>query len=199
MAKYKINEAAHILGVDRVILYDKLISFSNDFKPYVTKVGGITYLEEDGLNVMKNLLTNTHETHDQGQPKWRFNHGEIEHRVRMFKGNDDLQGSQSTPRMESSPTNQQESSDEIIVEFNDKIAEINALKSSIVEKRNELIQLDGDIKRRSDAINSYHALMTEDIEWLWSMEEKIVNHIEMNGVGEDKSTARDSIFNFISR
>lgn len=53
---YKIGEVANMLNVEKVVIFEKLISKSKEIEPYITKEKGITYFTEFGVTVMDALI-----------------------------------------------------------------------------------------------------------------------------------------------
>lgn len=59
---YKVKEAADVLGVTRVEIFEIMVSQRELFEPYVSKKNSITYISEDGLNLLKQILASNAET-----------------------------------------------------------------------------------------------------------------------------------------
>lgn len=53
---YKVKEAADLLGVTRVDVFEILLSQRELFEPYVDKSNSITYISEEGLELLRQML-----------------------------------------------------------------------------------------------------------------------------------------------
>lgn len=53
---YKVKEAADVLGVKRVDIFEILLSRREIFEPYVEKNNSITYISEEGLELLRQML-----------------------------------------------------------------------------------------------------------------------------------------------
>lgn len=57
---YKVSEVADIIGVEKVEIFEKMISHKSILDPSIFKRDGITYFDERGLEILKTLFhTNT--------------------------------------------------------------------------------------------------------------------------------------------
>lgn len=143
---YKIGEVANMLNVEKVVIFEKLISKSKEIEPYITKEKGITYFTEFGVTVMDALI--------YGRPIPSEPNEE-----------DDLEIE------ESSEVNDEEFiSDDDIKNINDERARI---KKEIMNCRNKLIDLDGQHKQLDDALRHYQNMIKEDIDWIRIAEGKV--------------------------
>lgn len=53
---YKVKDAADQLGVSRVEIFEILLSRREEFNPYVVKNNSITYITDEGLEILKKVL-----------------------------------------------------------------------------------------------------------------------------------------------
>lgn len=50
---YKVAEAAQILGVSRVSIYNKVNQLKSELKPFTKKIKGVLAINEDGIELLK--------------------------------------------------------------------------------------------------------------------------------------------------
>lgn len=184
---YKIQEVAQKLGVDRVILYDKLIGNSDEMSHFIKKTNGITYISESGVEYLSKMILHTYgNNHVKSDPVWRINSVGIKERVDMFStlpetDNQLVDAQKNIKRVTDGLVND----DLVTDDRNDFTEEIEELKNRISTKRNAIVQMDGELKRMNDALNSYHGILTDDMEWLWDIEEKILEKAMSRGTDDD--------------
>lgn len=53
---YKISEAADLIGVEKVDIFEKMITHKSILDPSIKKVDGVTYFEERGIGILKTLF-----------------------------------------------------------------------------------------------------------------------------------------------
>ena len=53
---YKVKEAADVLGVTRVEIFEIMVSQRELFEPYTSKSNSITYISEEGLSLLRQML-----------------------------------------------------------------------------------------------------------------------------------------------
>jgi len=56
MPLYRVIEAAHLLGVSKVTIYKKISHFKKELKPYIHKKRNITYIDEAGIQIIRDSL-----------------------------------------------------------------------------------------------------------------------------------------------
>lgn len=57
---YKVSDAADIIGVEKVEIFEKMITHKALLDPNISKQEGVTYFDERGLEILKTLFhTNT--------------------------------------------------------------------------------------------------------------------------------------------
>ena len=52
----KVIEVANLLGVSKVTIYKKIEKMKKEMKPYIHKKRNITYIDEDGIELIRNSL-----------------------------------------------------------------------------------------------------------------------------------------------
>lgn len=53
---YRVIEAANMLGVSKVTIYKKISLFKKELKPYIHKKRNITFIDEEGVQIIKDSL-----------------------------------------------------------------------------------------------------------------------------------------------
>ncbi|GAU75778.1 hypothetical protein [Fusibacter sp. 3D3] len=53
---YKVSEAADIIGVEKVEIFEKMITHKALLDPNISKQDGVTYFDERGLEILKTLF-----------------------------------------------------------------------------------------------------------------------------------------------
>lgn len=62
---YKVSEAADIIGVEKVEIFEKMITHKALLDPNISKQDGVTYFDERGLEILKTLFhTNLEQNQD---------------------------------------------------------------------------------------------------------------------------------------
>jgi GTPase involved in cell partitioning and DNA repair len=56
MVYYKVAEVAEMLKVSKVTIYEKLKTFKKELKPYLKLKGNATYIEVQGVDIIKSSL-----------------------------------------------------------------------------------------------------------------------------------------------
>ena len=53
---YRVIEVANMLGVSKVTIYKKISLFKKELKPYIHKKRNITFIDEDGVKIIRDSL-----------------------------------------------------------------------------------------------------------------------------------------------
>lgn len=56
MPLYRVIEVANMLGVSKVTIYKKISLFKKDLKPYLHKKRNITFIDEEGVKIIRESL-----------------------------------------------------------------------------------------------------------------------------------------------
>lgn len=152
---YKIGEVANMLNVEKVVIFEKLISKSKEIEPYITKEKGITYFSDFGVQVMNALI--------YGLP--------IPEEV--VEAPEIISDESST----SVETDDDLISDEDIRSINE---ERTRIKNEIMACRNKLMELDGQHKQVDEAIRHYQNQIKEDTDWIRIAESKLIYRNQHN-------------------
>lgn len=62
---YKISEAAELIGVEKVEIFEKMITHKAILDPNIKKIEGVTYFEEHGIAILKTLFFGTQNGEDK--------------------------------------------------------------------------------------------------------------------------------------
>lgn len=152
---YKIGEVANMLNVEKVVIFEKLISKSKDIEPYITKEKGITYFSDFGVEVMNALI------YGLPIPEEMVETAEV------------ISDDSST----SVETDDDLISDEDIRSINE---ERKRIKNEIMACRNKLLELDGQHKQVDEAIRHYQDQIKEDTDWIRIAESKLIYRNQHN-------------------
>lgn len=57
---YRVIEVANLLGVSKVTIYKKISLFKKELKPYIHKKRNITFIDEEGVRIIKDSLVANH-------------------------------------------------------------------------------------------------------------------------------------------
>lgn len=148
---YKISEVANMLNVEKVVIFEKLISKSKELEPYITKEKGITYFTDFGVEVINALI--------DGRPIPSQPVDIVE---------DVNQETESVYEEEFI-------SDDDIRSINEERARI---KKEIMNHRNKLMDLDGQHKQLDEALRHYQNMLKEDLAWIRIAEGKVTYRVE---------------------
>jgi hypothetical protein len=155
---YKISEVANMLNVEKVLIFEKLISKTKEIEPYITKEKGITYFSDFGVQVMNALI---------------YGHPIPEEPINQLEGTEEeTEDIFDTDVVEDDLIN-----DEDIKSINEERMRI---KNEIMACRNKLMELDGQHKQVDDAIRHYQEQIKEDTDWIRIAEGKLIYRTQHN-------------------
>ena len=63
----KVIEVAKLLGVSKVTIYKKMEIFKKDLKPHIHTIKKITYLDEEGIEIIKKSLIENNVIQDENE------------------------------------------------------------------------------------------------------------------------------------
>lgn len=84
---YKVSDAADIIGVEKVEIFEKMITHKALLDPNISKQEGVTYFDERGLEILKTLF-HTSTEHNQSV-KNEEHEGSKEHKPNKIKSRQD--------------------------------------------------------------------------------------------------------------
>ena len=151
---YKIGEVANMLNVEKVIIFEKLISKAKEIEPYITKEKGITYFSDFAVEVMNALIYGGPMPKEQIEVEPEDSDQVSEHlgaEENDYISNDDIKN------------------------INDERARI---KKEIMACRNKLIELDGQHKQIDEIIQHYHSMLKEDMDYIRIAENKLTYRMD---------------------
>lgn len=62
---YRVSEIAELMGLSKVSVYNRINHNKDRLKPYISKDKGVTYINDKGFTVLKELFTDFTEEPDQ--------------------------------------------------------------------------------------------------------------------------------------
>lgn len=183
---YKVKDAADQLGVTRVEVFEVLLSQREQFEPYVVKKNSITYISEDGMNLLREhfglevisvIKTPIEAEKASVEADVVINHPPKEEAASGY----DSEWLKLPESKEFTPI---ETEDESIGKWLSEIQEddelglaldmkLKELRTQVTSMRNKLLVLDSEVKRKDEAIKHYHEIMKDDIQWLEDLERKL--------------------------
>jgi len=158
---YKIGEVANLLNVEKVVIFEKLISKSKDIEAHIVKEKGITYFTDFGVEVMNALI--------YGLPIPEETKKELI--LESTVATEDLKDELDEDYISS----------EDIKRINEERARI---KKEIMVCRNNLIAIDGQHVQLDEALKHYQEMIKEDLDWIRIAEGKLtyrLNHLDAKG------------------
>jgi len=199
---YKVSEVAELLGVSKVEVFEKLISYSDELKPYVRKQKGVTFIDESGVGLLRKLILG-----NQVQMEDVIEAGESQAEVVSANVQPSLDSIEHVEEaMDPNPENG--SDDSVVAELEvtveeyhkpfeidvevtaelpserDTTLDFESTITAIVERRSELHEkimdlkiklnsVDQELRKKDSAIVHYQSLLKDDIEWITEAEQKI--------------------------
>lgn len=216
---YKVKEAADVLGVTRVEIFEIMVSQRELFEPYTSKSNSITYISEEGLALLRQMLKRDvpfmNEPVSQAAVSEADAYGtEIIEREEDLETDyldaeatledaEDFEDSLSeTFQTKTDPLEDIEAADDLIgqwlreIQVEDEAADqqdemLRQMRTQVTQMRNKILSLDSEIRRKDDAIRHYHEIMKDDVRWLEDLERK-VQLIVKHGLLEKSEAEVDS-------
>lgn len=185
---YKVKDAADQLGVTRVEVFEVLLSQRDQYEPFVVKKNSITYISEEGLNLLRvhfGLEPEKIESEEAVNEQINTDHSTLEGDASEVLLTDSTLGEdQWTSLPESKEFTPIEVEDESIGRWLSEIqaddaqslnldGRLRELRTQVTNMRNKLLVLDSEIKRKDEALKHYHEIMKDDIQWLEDLERKL--------------------------
>lgn len=221
---YKVKEAADVLGVTRVEIFEIMLSQREIFEPFVEKNNSITYISEEGLKLLRVMLESDLKPQKDSTESFEPVLAEMpiqvdalieEPHLSIIEAEEPEVDEQMT--MSVRPPREIEEEDDLIgqwlkdIQDEDAQADIHDsklkdLRGQVTLLRNKILSLDSEIKRKDEAIKHYHEIMKDDIRWLEDLERKtqlIVKH-ELVELGSSKAEIseeedKSNFFKFFKR
>lgn len=218
---YKVKDAADQLGVTRVEVFEVLLSQRDQYEPYVVKKNSITYISEEGLNLLREhfglkvIKLKELPTEDNVQVK-EVVLDELETSITVVEPENEHFWTNPPESKEFTPL---ETDDESIGRWLNEIqsdselsfsldSKLKDLRTQVTGMRNKLLVLDSEIKRKDEALKHYHEIMKDDIQWLEDLERKLhialkfqvtKQHMATIEEGTEEDDEKNNFFKFFKR
>lgn len=146
---YKVIEVSKILGVSKVTIYKKIDIFKKELKPYMHKKKNITYIDDAGVNIIRDSLIDNNVIVDVN-----VNNEEISKLKYLINEKNNTINLQFTNIIESEYL--VNSDLDIMIEF---------LENQIRLKKNQIVSLDKSLKtfKKINKVNKDRINYLEDI------------------------------------
>lgn len=146
---YKVSEAAEIIGVEKVDIFEKMITHKSLLDAMIKKQDGVTYFDERAIDVLKTLFFGGQVSNSQ------------------MESNDDL-GEVNEPK-----------NDIKVVKMKSKFEKDREILYDKIEiLKNELFNLDTELEMKDEMIHKYQRKMIEDMEQINKLQYTIMKQIE---------------------
>lgn len=156
---FKVSEVAEMLSVEKVKIFEALILHDTLLAPYVTKERHLSYISEVGVRKLEKILFS--KNLDQALEI------ELEEEAPL-----ETHEPQETPD-KIDPLPQEKVVDQMDI-FIEKTEEKKAnLRNEIIELKRKISHLDKDIKMKSDSIDQFQNILSEDLKWTHDLMIKI--------------------------
>lgn len=218
---YKVKDAADQLGVTRVEVFEVLLSQRDQYEPYVVKKNSITYISEDGLNLLRvhfGLEVVPIRAVDSEGSSGASDFEQPMQEVDLESAEPENEGLWTSPP-ESKEFTPIETEDESIGRWLSEIqadselsynldGKLKDLRTQVTTMRNKLLVLDSEIKRKDEALKHYHEIMKDDIQWLEDLERKLhialkfqvtKQHMATIEEGPEEDEEKNNFFKFFKR
>ncbi len=147
---YKVSEAAELIGVEKIEIFEKLINHKSLLDPVIKKQDGVTYFDDHAIDVLKTLFFGSSHSPDSENEQAATKMGNHETPVEI-----------KTVKMKS--------------RF-EKDREILYNKIEIL--KNELTNLDNELEMKDDMLKSYQKKILEDMESIHRLQYSIMKDME---------------------
>lgn len=180
---FKINEVADQLKVSRVVIFEKLLSQREYFDPYISKVNGVTYISDTGVQRLREILFGepqvekemSSERDDRAHSQKPLMTGESQRPIEVKKA--------AEQSIQEDEKHLFKSNDYLEKEYAKDLESLGQLRQRIRQQRNQLLTIDSDLKRKEDAILHYHDILIEDVDWIMQLEKRLdimVSEVDIN-------------------
>lgn len=176
---YKINEAADLLKVTRVEIFEKLLSQRELFNPYIEKINGVTWISDAGIAKLKETIfekvISPQEVLDQLAVEHLSDHS-LSSEVFDLKPVEEVKQdkNQSSLLMDRQLYKSKFYSREALNKNKESLA---GLRQKIRQLRNQILTSDSELKRKEDAISHYQQILKDDLDWIKNLEKQLTEQI----------------------
>lgn len=213
---YKLSDVAKKLNVEKVLLFEMLLTKGEYLEGNVVKKHGVTYLSEDGIEIIGKIIRGEEieiALKDKDTEKGinlekeideiKSNIDRVEKPIITSKHigdeNTNLEYEDSVERARKKEDNVHTDS----IHENDENSEVKNLeiltgkskfskfekeekRSRISKLRNDFVVLDSEIRKKQEAIESYDKILEEDIQWVCILEDKLSEKLKEKLADDDK-------------
>lgn len=154
---YKVIEVAEKLGVSKVTIYKKVNSLKQEIKPYIYKKKGITYIDDTGIEMIKNSLdVNQCVSKVKSEVKTEeiYNSCKQEKSMDVNRLTGEIDGLQNDY-------------------INALKEQIDYLKNELDIKNNQLTVKDHQLNNKDELIRNFQILLKEDKDRILLLEERL--------------------------
>lgn len=230
---YKLSDVAIKLNIEKVYLFELLMTRSEILNDHVLKEYGVTYITDKGIRIIDDIIngrdilvdpveevisydsedTKNFETIDNNGIADKLsdhNHINVEESdaepVSCSKSAIDLKNEKvslkdeeqvddNTSREDDEEKYQELDIDYTIIKEKTRLSfyERETKKKKILELRSRLIELDSEIRRKSEAIESYDKILEEDIQWICILEDKLAKKIVLHEEDTPRETSQRNL------
>lgn len=176
---YKINEAADLLKVTRVEIFEKLLSQRELFNPYIEKINGVTWISDAGIAKLKEMIFEKEISSLEVLDQLAIEHlsgQSLSSEVFNLKSVEEVKQDKNQPSltMERQLYKARFYSGESLKKSKESLV---ALRQKIRQLRNQILTSDSELKRKEDAIAHYQQILKDDLDWIKNLEQQLAEQI----------------------
>ena len=176
---YKINEAADLLKVTRVEIFEKLLSQRELFNPYIEKINGVTWISDAGIAKLKETIFEKKISPQEVLEQLVVEHlsgQSLSSEVLDLKSFEEVKQdkNQSSLLMDRQLYKSKFYSREALNKNKESLA---GLRQKIRQLRNQILTSDSELKRKEDAISHYQQILKDDLDWIKNLEKQLTEQI----------------------
>lgn len=200
---YKLSDVAKKLNVEKVLIFEMLLTKGEYLEGNVIKKYGVTYLSDKGIEIIDNIIRGIEvvlpekiesdieddEKEDALEKKESNENSSNENRSeKNIDFSHEIVIDENTDKIDSKLLKFESSDSEFKNECKiDDVKNLEVLtnkskflkfekeekRNRISKLRNEFILLDSEIRRKQEALESYDKILEEDIQWVSLLEDKL--------------------------
>lgn len=176
---YKINEAADLLKVTRVEIFEKLLSQRELFNPYIEKINGVTWISDAGIAKLKEMIFEKEISSLEVLDQLAIEHlpgQSLSSEVFDLKSVEEVKQdkNQTGLTMDRQLFKSKFYSGESLKKSKESLI---ALRQRIRQLRNQILTSDSELKRKEDAIAHYQQILKDDLDWIKNLEQQLAEQI----------------------
>ncbi|MGB3368148.1 MAG: hypothetical protein WBA54_11695 [Acidaminobacteraceae bacterium] len=220
---YKLSDVAKKLNVEKVLLFEMLLTKGEYLEGNVLKKHGVTYLNDDGIEIIGKIIRGEEielslkdiDLDDELSLKNKIDEIEsnIEVNEKAIITSNNFGDKNSGLKTNNSLDLEEKNIDNVHIASsyeNKKNSEVKSLeiltgkskfskfekeqkRSRISKLRNEFVTLDSEIRKKQEAIKSYDKILEEDIKWVCILEDKLSAKLKEKLSDDDKDIHKKKI------